>query len=214
MINKSCDNCEHKNNDYKDDICKTCFAYMGIYRHWELRKIDLPRCRCTIGVAKMKKKDIYNKAKQVYGIDTQVTKAVEELAELQKELCKFLLDDGNMEHITEEIADVKVMIEQLELIFECKDKVKLIKKAKIQRLSDSLDEEQPKHLTFDCADCQHNGVDSACDGCINYSKFKKMVNDLNKKSCNNCLFRQYSSYGPPCFECEDHSKWKTNPYAE
>lgn len=90
----------------------------------------------------MGKKDVYNKAKHVYGIDAQVTKAVEELSELQKELCKFLLDDGNMKNIIEEIADVKVMIEQLELIFECKEKVKLIKNAKIQRLSDRLIEEE------------------------------------------------------------------------
>jgi ribosomal protein S13 len=89
----------------------------------------------------MRKKDVYNKAKQVYGIDAQVTKAVEELAELQKELCKFLLDDGNMEHITEEIADVKVMIEQLELIFECKAAVKTVKDSKILRLSAKLDAE-------------------------------------------------------------------------
>ena len=53
----------------------------------------------------MKKKDVYNRAKATWGIDAQITKAVEELAELQKELCKFLLDDGNMEHTTEEITD-------------------------------------------------------------------------------------------------------------
>ena len=89
----------------------------------------------------MKKKDIYNKAKATWGIDAQVTKAIEELAELQKELCKFLLDDGNMEHIAEEIADVKIVVEQVELILECKRKVKEYKIAKIQRLSDRLDEE-------------------------------------------------------------------------
>ena len=86
----------------------------------------------------VEKKDIYNKAKQVWGIDAQVTKAIEELAELQKELCKFLLDDGNMEHIAEEIADVKIVVEQVELILECKRKVKEYKIAKIQRLSDRL----------------------------------------------------------------------------
>ena len=89
----------------------------------------------------MKKKDVYNKAKATWGIDAQVTKAIEELSELQKELCKFLLDDGSMEHITEEIADVKIMIEQLELIFENKRAAKVVKKAKIQRLSDRLNAE-------------------------------------------------------------------------
>ena len=89
----------------------------------------------------MKKKDVYNKAKATWGIDAQVTKAVEELADLQKELCKFILDDGNMGNITEEIADVEIMIEQLKLIFENKKAVKVVKRAKIQRLSDRLDAE-------------------------------------------------------------------------
>ena len=89
----------------------------------------------------MKKKDVYNKAKATWGIDAQVTKAVEELADLQKELCKFILDDGNMGNITEEIADVEIMIEQLKLIFENKKAVKVVKRAKIQRLSDRLNAE-------------------------------------------------------------------------
>lgn len=158
----------------------------------------------------MKKKDVYNKAKQVYGIDNQVIKAIEELSELQKELCKFVLEVGTMKNITEEMADVKIMIEQLELILENKEAVKVVKKAKIQRLSDRLDEEQPKYLNTDCKDCGHNGVDHVCDECEDYSKFKK----IGEKSCNDCLFKHYSAYGPPCFECEDHSKWKNNPYAE
>lgn len=120
----------------------------------------------------MRKKDVYNKAKQIYGIDAQVTKAIEELAELQKELCRFLIDDGTMKNIIEEIADVKVMIEQLELIFECKAAVKTIKGEKIQRLSDRLDEEQPKYLTFSCEDCKYNQNGSVCYNCSQYSNFK------------------------------------------
>jgi ABC-type Na+ transport system ATPase subunit NatA len=123
--------------------------------------------------ALMKKKDIYNKAKATCGIDAQVTKAVEELAELQKELCKFLLDDGNMEHIAEEIADVKIMVEQIELILECKWQVKEHKRAKIQRLSDRLDREQPKCLTMDCGECKYNLYQMVCDRCEQYSQFKK-----------------------------------------
>ena len=98
----------------------------------------------------MKKKDIYNKAKHVYGIDAQVTKAVEELAELQKELCKFILDDGNMKNIAEETADVKIMIDQIELMLEIKEEVKAFKKVKINRLSDRLEIENPSYLKNDC----------------------------------------------------------------
>lgn len=120
----------------------------------------------------MKKKDIYNKAKKVYGIDAQVTKAIEELAELQKELCKFLLDDSNIKNIAEETADVKIMIDQIELMLEIKEEVKVFKKAKIKRLSDRLDDEQPKYLTFSCEDCKYNQDGSVCYNCSQYSNFK------------------------------------------
>ena len=101
----------------------------------------------------MKKKDVYNKAKATWGIDAQITKAVEELAELQKELCRFLLDDGNMEHITEEMADAKIMIEQMELILENKEAVKVVKKMKVQRLSERLDAENPVNKS--CGNCKN-----------------------------------------------------------
>lgn len=129
----------------------------------------------------MKKKDIYNKAKHVYGIDAQVIKAVEELAELQKELCKFLLDDGNMEHITEEIADVEIMIEQLKLIFENEKAVELIKKAKIKRLSDRLDEElstpSKYNLSYDEMTCDicKNKNSKFCFSCQTIRLFGKRI---------------------------------------
>lgn len=120
----------------------------------------------------MKKKDVYNKVKQVYGIDAQVTKAVEELAELQKELCKFILDDGNMEHITEEMADVEIMIEQLKLIFGNKREVKVVKKAKIQRLNDRLDEEQQVRKCENCLFKSSPVYDEPCFSCSDKSKWK------------------------------------------
>ena len=120
----------------------------------------------------MEKKDVYNKVKQTWGIDAQVIKAVEELAELIKELSKFLLDDGNMEHITEEMADVEIMIEQLKLIFENKEAVKAVKKAKIQRLSDRLDEEEK--IVKACTNCRKH-IKLICRRhsiCPNYSEWE------------------------------------------
>ncbi|SHJ88688.1 hypothetical protein SAMN02745883_00714 [Caminicella sporogenes DSM 14501] len=62
--------------------------------------------------------DIYAEAIEVFGKEIQLIKAVEELSELQKEICKFLISrTGNVE---EEIADVKIMIKQLEKIFDKK----------------------------------------------------------------------------------------------
>ena len=172
---KRCVNCEYRYEEdgnliFTNEECEQCAGFITGYRNFK-EKIELPKCRCTTGVVEMKKKDVYNNAKATWGIDGQVTKAIEELAELQKELCKFLLDDGIMENIVEEIADVKIMVEQLELILECKDKVKEFKKAKIQRLSDRLDAEQPKYLTFSCEHCKHKHDGRICFNCSQYSEY-------------------------------------------
>jgi len=52
-----------------------------------------------------------------YGVNNQVHKAVEELTELSLELQRFLEGRGDEEHIREEVADVTVMLAQLELMF-------------------------------------------------------------------------------------------------
>lgn len=54
---------------------------------------------------------------ETYGEDGQVIIALEEMAELQKELTKFLRGKSNREHILEELADVQLMLWQLQKIF-------------------------------------------------------------------------------------------------
>lgn len=51
-----------------------------------------------------------------YGEDLQLTQVIEELSELTKEVCKYLKGSDSHEQITEEIADVLLMIEQLIII--------------------------------------------------------------------------------------------------
>lgn len=49
----------------------------------------------------------------------QALKAIEEMSELQKELCKFVsCDDGDINRIIEELADVTIMIEQMRYYFD------------------------------------------------------------------------------------------------
>jgi NTP pyrophosphatase (non-canonical NTP hydrolase) len=52
-----------------------------------------------------------------YGVKNQVQKAVEELTELSLELQRYLEGRGDAEHIREEMADVAVMMAQLEIVF-------------------------------------------------------------------------------------------------
>lgn len=47
----------------------------------------------------------------------QLIVALEELSELQKEICKDLRGKTNIDHITEELADVMIMTEQLKIYY-------------------------------------------------------------------------------------------------
>ena len=55
-----------------------------------------------------------------YG-DKQLIVAIEELSELQKELCKYLRGKGNKDHIIEEMADVLIMVSNIREYFSIKD---------------------------------------------------------------------------------------------
>ena len=49
-----------------------------------------------------------------YGAENQLIKTVEELSELQKEICKLITDNYlDKEHFIEELADVIIMLAQI-----------------------------------------------------------------------------------------------------
>lgn len=83
---------------------------------------------------------LYRKAIATYGEQAQCIVAIEELSELQKELTKFLRGKLDQGHLGEEIADVKIMVEQLVLIFRCKEEVEGWRRQKLERLERRLDE--------------------------------------------------------------------------
>lgn len=47
--------------------------------------------------------------------DKQVFVAIEELSELQKEFTKYLRGKGNRDNLIEEMADVYIMLEQMQM---------------------------------------------------------------------------------------------------
>jgi NTP pyrophosphatase (non-canonical NTP hydrolase) len=63
---------------------------------------------------------VIQKAIERYGADLQKQVAIEEMAELTKEICKDFRGKGNREHILEEIADVKIMLSQLLIMYDIK----------------------------------------------------------------------------------------------
>lgn len=68
-----------------------------------------------------------------YGTDSQLLMAIEEMSELTKEICKYNRGNDNREKIIDEIADVKIMIEQIEYLFKLSKEVNLRVDYKLQR---------------------------------------------------------------------------------
>lgn len=83
------------------------------------------------------RENVIERAIKKNGLDMQLTVAIEELAELQQAICKY--KRGEEHNIEEEIADVKIMIEQLETIFN-KDTIRNWRNKKINRLDKRLKE--------------------------------------------------------------------------
>ena len=78
---------------------------------------------------------IISDALRCYGVEHQTFVAIEELSELQKELCKYLRDEGgSIDHLAEEVADVEIMLAQLKYAFCINSDVARHKRFKLGRL--------------------------------------------------------------------------------
>lgn len=82
--------------------------------------------------------EILRKAIQTYGEEAQEKVAIEECSELIQAICHK--HRGREHNIAEEIADVKIMLEQLELINDCSKQVDNIFAVKILMLEKRLRE--------------------------------------------------------------------------
>ena len=75
----------------------------------------------------------YKQLIKTFGSKNQILIAIEELSELQKELIKYLRNKDNQDHISEEMADVYIMLYQLRLIFKNDKKIDQYIKKKTKR---------------------------------------------------------------------------------
>ena len=66
----------------------------------------------------MERTQVYAQALDTFGTINQLVVALEELSEVQKEICKAMRSEVNLQHLAEEIADASIMLEQLRLIFD------------------------------------------------------------------------------------------------
>ena len=81
---------------------------------------------------------VYEKAIARNGVLLQAIVALEELSECQKEICKFLREEGNKDHLAEEVADATIMLEQLRIIFDINEQVCMWMDEKVLRLAERL----------------------------------------------------------------------------
>lgn len=84
-------------------------------------------------------KVILHKAIDFYGSSMQELKAMEELSELIRaiarvKLCDVEERDKAFENLAEEMADVEMMLEQLKIIYNNRDKIKIWRSIKLGRL--------------------------------------------------------------------------------
>ena len=84
---------------------------------------------------------INQKAITKYGVEAQSVVAMEECAELIKEISKAYRGKLNKDGMSEEIADVLICVEQLKMMYNIADEdVKRYKREKMQRLLERLGE--------------------------------------------------------------------------
>lgn len=88
---------------------------------------------------------VLKEAIETFGDDHQINLWFEESAELTKELCKTRRCIGDPYALAEEIADCKIMLAQLEMIFANKYLVRDIVGAKIKRLAETIEKEKTKN---------------------------------------------------------------------
>ena len=88
----------------------------------------------------MNKQEILQQAISTYGAKAQEMMLLEEMSELQKEICKRWRGWDNTRAIAEEIADVEIMLDQIKMIHCCAGRVRAIRASKIRRLEERIRE--------------------------------------------------------------------------
>lgn len=88
--------------------------------------------------------DTLRGALDTYGAAAQTLMLFEEMAELQKELCKHARGRDNREAIAEEIADVQIMLAQMTMLHDCAVLVDEYIAIKLDRLRKRLEANDEK----------------------------------------------------------------------
>lgn len=93
-------------------------------------------------------REVLQEAIDRYGTESQLMMVLEEMSELQKEICKWFRGKRYPDAIADEVADVEIMLEQVKIIFDLHGEVNERIDRKIERLRYRL-EHPPMELTVD-----------------------------------------------------------------
>jgi recombinational DNA repair protein (RecF pathway) len=110
---------------------------------------------------------LYEAALARFGIEPQLIKCTEELSELQKELCKLILDvkikngsyvfPKNLEQIQAEIVDVELMIGQIKHAFQITEIIESLKMKKADLIQELFTKHpKVKDIIFNSKKGGHN----------------------------------------------------------
>lgn len=104
-----------------------------------LENLDAQLDACVAeDINKTRENEILLSALTKWGAGMQTVMVFEEMAELQKELCKSLRGKDNRGYIAEEIADVRIMLDQMVILYDCAEDVDTWRKVKLGRLEKRL----------------------------------------------------------------------------
>lgn len=79
-------------------------------------------------------------ALELWGGEAQTLMVMEEMSELQKELCKHARGKDNRKEIAEEIADVRIMLDQMCILHACAGLADAFQEEKLARLQGRIEQ--------------------------------------------------------------------------
>lgn len=84
-------------------------------------------------------REIFERALDLYGVEHQKLKLIEEIGELQAELCRMQDGRSDLDRIAEEMADVLICLDQLRMGLQCGGAVQAWRLRKVERLRERLE---------------------------------------------------------------------------
>ena len=83
--------------------------------------------------------DVYRAALDTFGAAVQIEKTFEEVGEFLDAFCKARTGRDKVTHLAEEIADVRIMLDQMVVLFGCEDEVERQRRYKLRRLEQKIE---------------------------------------------------------------------------